>query len=226
MWNIGIIGGERVGGRPARVERRGHRLQVDGEVARDHALGERRGARGVEVGERVAVGDLRGGGVRVLGLAVGQRDPQPVGGLGGVLRAKTGEHDHFDHTGGLAQGVAHRLDELRLDGEALGPRVPEHVGHLVGTPTQVDRHADEPELRAGVVDGEELGAVARGQAERVAALPPRVGEAVRDAVDPVVELGVGEAAAAVDDRDLVGPGRGAAGERIADVDAVDEIGHQ
>ena len=91
VWNIGIMRGEAVGGRPAGVERRRHRLQVDGQVARDHALRERRGARGVEVGERVAVGDLRGGRVGVLGLAVGQRDPQPVGGLGArTSRARPG----------------------------------------------------------------------------------------------------------------------------------------
>jgi len=101
--------------------------------------------------------------------------------------------------------------------------VVEHVGDLVGPPAEVDRHADDAELGAGVVDGEELGAVAARQPQRVAGRVAPGRQAVRDPVHPGVELAVGPPAFAVDHRDLVGPCRCGAGQAVADVDPLDEV---
>ena len=97
----------------------------------------------------------------------------------------------------------------------------EHVGDLVGPPAEVDRHADHAELGAGVVDGEELRAVAGREAQRVAAGVPAGGQAVRHPVHPGVELGVGPAPVAVDDGEPAGRAAGGAGQAVADVDPLE-----
>jgi len=46
---------------------------------------------------------------------------------------------------------------------------------------------------------------------------------VRQPVDVGVEVGVAEAALAVNDSELAGPGRGGARQGVADVDPADEV---
>ena len=217
-------GGEPVAGIPAGVERAGHRLEVDGQVGADHALGERGGARGVEVAQRVPVVDET---LRLHGAVVGGQGldggPGPVGGLRLDLGAGARRGDHVEDLGHLADGVPHGRDQLGFDDDAAGAGVAEHVGHLVGPPAQVDRHADHAELGAGVVDGQEVGAVARGQGQDGGALVAQPGQAVGQPVDVGVELGVAEPAVPVDDRELRRAGGGGPGQAVADVDPADEV---
>jgi hypothetical protein len=101
--------------------------------------------------------------------------------------------------------------------------VAQNVGDLVGTPAEVDRDADDAELRAGVVGDEELDAVPRRQGERVAAPVAPGKQSVPEPVDQAVERAVGQPPLAVDQRRPIGVAGGGPGQAVADVDALDEV---
>ena len=117
-----------------------------------------------------------------------------------------------------------RAGYAALDHDPARAGMVEHVGDLVGTPAQVDRDADDAELGAREVGDEELGTVAGDERQHVTAGVGELVQPVRDAVPPGVELGVGPAPVAVDERDGARQPSGRARQRIADVDAGDEIG--
>ena len=131
---------------PARVERAGHRLQVDRHVGADDALREGRGAGGVEVAERVAVVDeaLRLG--RAASMASSPRVVQPLLGRCGTRLGQARRDDHVRHRRHLGDRVAHRRDQLGLHDDAPGAGVVEHVGDLVGCQPRLTGTQARPSL--------------------------------------------------------------------------------
>jgi hypothetical protein len=184
-------------------------------------LGERGGAAGVEVADRVPVRHeaLRLG---VAALAkIGK--PEPVARTGRASSLRPRCHDDIGDALGLGKRLGQRREQLRLDDDATGSAVPEDVADLVAAPAEVERHADHAELGARVVGDEELDAVPGGQRERVAAPVAAFREPVREPVDQAVELPVGEPPAGLDQRGRVRVAGRGPGQAVADVDALDEV---
>jgi hypothetical protein len=199
---------------------------IDGSVAADDTLRERRGAARVQIADGVTVVDkvLRLG--RVAGVQFVESRPPAIRQRLLVLPVgAVGDHDIGDGRH-LLHRCHRRCHQLRLDDDPARLRVIEDVGDLVRAPAEVHRHADDAQLRAREVGDEELRAVAGREGKRVAAPVAEPGQAVRHPVDPLVQLRVRPASVAVDDCELVRQPRSGAGERVADVDARDQVARQ
>ena len=111
------------------------------------------------------------------------------------VRAELGFEDERDEIGVVEQ-VAQLLDDVAV--------------------VDVDRHGARLEATEHRLDP--LGAVERVDADVLAGQHADVAEVVRDAVRPLVELAVGEAAVAGDERDAVGRGVGDGFEQVGEVE--------
>ena len=207
--------------------RSGHqRLEVDRGVAADHALRERGRPARVEIADRVAVADHHLGFGRIVGVHLVEAQPGAIGQRLFVLAVGAVRDDDVGDGRDLLDRWCHKRDQLCFDHDPACLRVIEDVGDLVGAPAEVHRHAHHAELRAREVRDQELRTVPRRQRQHVTTHVPPRGEAVRHAVHPRVELGVGPASIAVDHGDLVGQPGGGAGERVADVDPGDQVSRE
>ena len=201
------------------LERHGHRFEVDRSVVSHHPFRERGGATGVEVRQRGAVGDdmLRFGIRRTAGQV-------REGGHGGILwGAVAVDQKDVNEAEWGGESVLDSRPEFGLDDDRCGRRMVEDIRDFACAPTEIDRHAHQPQLRAGVVGDEELRAIAGRERERVAAAEAVAVQAVGDAVDPAVELAVGESTVPVDQGQCLGSAPGRPGKAVTDVDPVDQV---
>ena len=183
-------------------------------VRQHHALRPRRGAGGVVDRSRVVLvlRNLgRGGG----GLTLDQRVPiGPARGRRGVRRRV--RRDPVDD--GL-QVRADLIDHLRVfvvHQDRGHARVVDDVFVVAGHQAVVERHKDGANLSDAVVAFEEIVRVRAEDADAVALLHAEAREGVRELVHACLELAVGDAQIAIDDRRLIRVELGRAAQEVVD----------
>jgi hypothetical protein len=97
------------------------------------------------------------------------------------------------------------------------------VAQFVLSPEQVDGDADQAKPRAGEIDGEEFGAVARHQGKCVAFLEAERGKTMGDPVGPGVEVAIRPAPVAVTDHLPPWKPLRTPGDEVTDIDTVDQV---
>ncbi len=108
---------------------------------------------------------------------------------------------------------------------ARAPRVLQDMAKLALS-EQVNEDADQAKPRAGEIDGQELGSVARHQSKGVALLEAECGKTMGDPVGPGIEVAIGPTPVAVTDHLSLWKARGATGDEVTNIDTVDQmIGH-
>ena len=178
-----------------------------------HALGSRRGTRGVVDREQVGLFQPRVGRLRRRLT----RDPVlVVGPSRGDLNVLEGDGDEVLNRGQVGADVIDHVRELGVDEDDLRAGVLQHVLEVGRDQPVVHRHDDRAD-RGGRVEGlQELVRVGRDDADAVAFADPGGEQGVCLLIDADVELGPGEALVAVDD----GLGRavelGGASQKIID----------
>ena len=185
VWNSGISAVMRSFVVEPRVDRDAERLDVDGEMAADDALRRRRRAAGVEIGNRIAVFDI---GFRLVRRRVRDKRFERVRACGDLGR-RSADDDDVGNRRRVFEARLQLFDQHGLDNDGFCARMREHIAKLLVAPEKVDRHADQAELGAGVVDGEEFRIVGRHQRQSVASRETEPGERMRGAVGESVELG-------------------------------------
>ena len=200
-------------GRHLPVDEAADVLRDEAAAREDRALRARLGAARVEQLDGVVVGQLDDR----LGRVVVRR---PAGdGLPAGLE-RVADHAAHGHQllapGGGDPGLGERQQHVLGDHRGRAGVV-EDVRDLLRAEHVVDRHADQPEPRAGEVGDHEAERVVAQQREPVALREPALGERVGGAVDGRVQLRVRDAHVAVHDR-------GAAG--VADRRAAQQVGHR
>jgi len=225
-----VGGGHRPGEGPAVAVEHGQRPEVDRiprEPHGDHvadgvqigaagmvdaALGVAGGARGVEQGNRLQF--VFGLAARELGLALGEQRlvvaaSQPLAALG----QRVVDVDHQDVAAEPLEGGADGGRELPVAQQALGAAVVQNEGDGRGVEPDVQRVQYRAQHGHAVVGLEHLGRVGAHDGDAVAFFYAALGERRGEPAGALVELAVGVAPFAVDDRDLVGiDGGGAAQE--------------
>ena len=106
------------------------------------------------------------------------------------------------------------VDELLAHHQGDGVGVVDDVGDLVRVEPEVQGDGHAPDLAEGEVALQVLVAVQHEERDLVTLPNPHVLEGVGQAVDPAVELPIGEAGIAEDDRLLVGELAGVSGYQL------------
>jgi hypothetical protein len=165
-----------------------------------------------------------GGGARRIehhrpGFGVGARQRSVVAERHQRLEGQVGGQSHRDprHHARSLRGL-HRLRRHRLVDQRLGLGIVEAIVQLVCGRAPVQRRNDDAGELAGPVDCRRLPVVLQNRHEMVAGPKLQRVEARDQRRNPPVPLGIGEAHAAIDDRERVGVARDAGQEACAEIE--------
>ena len=134
------------------------------------------------------------GGREARGLPIQQRLPCEIAGPG------VSDHDEALERRRLRPGPVELLPEDVRHDRGPGPGILDDVGQLASAKERHRRDRDDAQLLACEPGDDELRTVGESEEDAVAPVDPRGAEAVREPVDAVLELTVGDDAVVVVDR--------------------------
>ena len=140
-------------------------FEIDGEVAADHPFRARGSAARVEIRDGVAILDH---GSRLFRRgAFGEFRKRLCIAADDLTFLPIADNQHVFEAGRVVQTGLQLVQQRAFDGYASRPRMVEHVAEFLVPPEQIDRHADQTELRTRKIDKQELDVVGRHQCKDV-----------------------------------------------------------